>query len=231
MGYDDPVGKKIYTSPNGNSNEMVGYTIIGVVKNFNFESLRQNIAPLSLILGRSTGSASFKVQAKEIQSLVTQVENKWKAMAPGMPFHYRFLDDSFDEMYRSEQRIGRIILTFSILAIFVACLGLFGLATFMAEQRTREIGIRKVLGASVPGMVRMLSKDFLLLVFIAYLIAVPVAWYFMHSWLQDFAYRVPMSWWVFLLAGVLAAFIALVTVSFQAIKAALANPVKSLRTE
>jgi putative ABC transport system permease protein len=148
-----------------------------------------------------------------------------------MPFSYRFMDDSFAQMYKSEQRAGKIALIFSVLAIFIACLGLFGLATFIAEQRTKEIGVRKVLGASVPNLVSMLSKDFLKLVAIASLIAFPVAWWAMHKWLQDFAYRIRIEWWVFVLAAFIALLIALLTVSVQAIKAAVANPIKSLRTE
>jgi len=134
-------------------------------------------------------------------------------------------------MYREEQRVGKVALTFSLLAVLIACLGLFGLATYMAEQRTKEIGVRKVLGASVPNIVSMLSKDFLLLVLISFVIAVPVAWWGMNKWLQDFAYRINIGWWIFIVAGVIALLIALITVSFQAIKAAIANPVKSLRTE
>ena len=152
-------------------------------------------------------------------------------IAPSMPFSYRFLDDSFNEMYDAEQRVGKIALIFSIIAIAIACLGLFGLATFIAEQRTKEIGIRKVLGASVSGIVQLLSKDFVKLVAIAFIIAAPLGWYFMHKWLQDFVERINISWWIFLLAAALAIFIALATVSFQAIRAAIANPVKSLRTE
>jgi len=148
-----------------------------------------------------------------------------------MPFSYQFLDDSFDDMYREEQRVGKVALTFSLLAVLIACLGLFGLATYMSEQRTKEIGVRKVLGASVPNIVSMLSKDFLLLVLISFVIAVPVAWWGMNKWLQDFAYRINIGWWIFVVAGVTALLIALITVSFQAIKAAIANPVKSLRTE
>ena len=148
-----------------------------------------------------------------------------------MPFSYRFLDDSFDQMYRTEQRTGKLAMAFAILAILIACMGLFGLATYAAEQRIKEIGIRKVLGASVNNIVEMLSKDFLVLVLISSIIAFPLAWWAMHSWLQDFAYRISISWWVFLLAGAIALFIALATISFQAIKAAVANPVKSLRTE
>ncbi len=148
-----------------------------------------------------------------------------------MPFSYRFLDEAFDQMYRAEQRTGKIALIFSVLAIVIACLGLFGLATFMAEQRTKEIGIRKVLGATVNNVLTLLSKDFLKLVLIAFVVAAPVAWWGMNKWLQDFTYRTQISWWVFLLAGAAALVIALFTVSFQAIKAAITNPVKSLRTE
>jgi putative ABC transport system permease protein len=152
-------------------------------------------------------------------------------MAPGRAFRYRFMDESFNNMYSDEQRVGKIAFTFSLLAIIIACLGLFGLATYMAEQRTKEIGIRKVLGASVNGLIRLLSMDFLKLVLISFVLFAPFAWYFMHKWLQDFAYRIDITWWVFVVAGLLAMIIALITVSFQAIRAALANPIKSLRTE
>ncbi|MEO8712832.1 MAG: ABC transporter permease [Parafilimonas sp.] len=229
LGYDNPVRQKIYTTDR--DNKPISYNIIGVVKNFNFESLRQNIGPLCFRLDKNTGLTSFKVNTGNINSLVAQIQNKWKTMAPGLPFSYRFLDDSFNEMYRTEQRVGKIALTFSILAIFIACLGLFGLATFIAEQRTKEIGIRKVLGASVQGIVQMLSKDFIKLVAIAFVLAAPFAWWAMHAWLQNFAYRINIEWWVFTVAGFGALFIALITVSFQAIRAAIRNPVKSLRTE
>ena len=229
IGYKYPLGQKIYGTDN--NNKPVAYNIIGVVKNFNYESLRQNISALGFFLGNSKGFVSFKVNTGNINNLISQVENKWKAMAPTMPFSYRFMDDSFDEMYRSEQRVGKIAIIFSVLAILIACLGLFGLATFIAEQRTKEIGIRKVLGASVQGIVQLLSKDFVKLVVIAFIIAVPAGWFFMNKWLQDFVYRIHMSWWIFALAGITVLIVALVTVSFQAIKAALTNPVKSLKTE
>jgi len=230
IGSGDVIGKKIYTFPNQN-NTVVPLTIIGVVKNFHYESLKQTIGPLMMQLGRANAIASFKVNTSNIQSLVKEVEKKWTAMAPGRPFRYRFMDDSFNNMYRDEQRVGRIAFTFALLAILIACLGLFGLATYMAEQRTKEIGIRKVLGASVQGLIRLLSVDFLKLVLISFVFAAPFAWYFMNKWLQDFAYRIDITWWVFAVAGLLAIIIALVTVGFQAVKAALANPVKSLRTE
>jgi putative ABC transport system permease protein len=231
LGYNDPIGKKLYRVTGQAGEQVIGLNIIGVVHNFHFESLRQDIGPLCLGLGRSTWLAEFKINTANIRALLKQIESKWKVMASGMPFSYRFLDEGFDNMYRAERRTGKIALIFSILTILVACLGLFGLATFMAEQRTKEISIRKVLGLSIGGIVQLLSKDFLKLVLIAFVIAIPVASYFMNKWLMDFAYRINISWWVFATAGITALFIALLTVSFQAIKAAVANPVKSLRTE
>jgi putative ABC transport system permease protein len=229
LGHEDPIGKNIYR--NDNEGKQIIYTIIGVVKNFNFESLKQSIAPLSFFLKKSTGLASFKVTTSDMPGLLKLIEAKWKAMAPGMPYSYRFLDESFNEMYQNEQRVGKTALLFSIIAILIACLGLFGLAAFVAEQRTKEIGIRKVLGASVQGLVGLLSKDFIRLVLIAFLIAAPLAWYFMQKWLQDFEYRISINWTVFVAAGLIALFIAVATISFQAIKAAMANPVKNLRSE
>jgi len=231
LGYDDPVGKKIYTTDGNLPPSTLAYTIVGVVKNFHFESLRQGIGPLCFRLGNSSWTAAFKVASTDIRSLVRNIESKWKTMAPGYPFSYQFLDDAFDSMYRQEQRIGKIAIVFAVLAILIACLGLFGLATYMAEQRTKEIGVRKVLGASVRNITAMLSKDFVKLVLIAAVIAFPLAWWAMHLWLQDFAYRINISWWIFIVAAVIAFLIALVTVSFQAIRAAVANPVDSLRDE
>ncbi len=229
LGYPDPLGEKIYsTSPD---NKTIAFHIIGVVRNFNYENLHQSIGPLSLFLRNSPGLISFKVNTSNMNGLVKQVEGKWQALAPGMPFSYRFLDQSFDEMYRAEQRVGKIAMIFSVLAILIACLGLFGLATYIAEQRTKEIGIRKVLGASVQGIIRLLSKDFMKLVAISFVIATPIAWWFMSKWLNDFAYRIQIGWWVFAMAGFMALIIALGTVSFQAIRAAISNPVKSLRME
>ncbi len=230
LGYDDPIGKKIYTFTDNNGSK-TSFDIIGVVKNFHFESLRQNVGPMCMRLGNDRGLASFKIDPAKSKNLIAKIEGKWKSMAAGLPFSYRFLDDSFNEMYRNEKRIGQLAISFAVLAIFIACLGLFGLATYMAEQRTKEIGIRKVLGASVGNVVNMLSKDFIILVLIASVIAFPVAWWAMHNWLQDFAYRITIGWWIFFAAGAIAFLIAFITVSSQAIKAALANPVKSLRTE
>jgi putative ABC transport system permease protein len=228
LGYPDPIGKFVYRR---NGNETKAYHIIGVVKNFNYESLRQEVGPLCFLLEENPGAISFRISTANVSVLIGQIENKWKEMAPSMPFSYQFLDKSFDAMYRVEQRVGEIAMIFSILAIVIACLGLFGLATFIAEQKTKEIGIRKVLGASVQGIIRLLSGEFLKLVGISFVIAAPFAWWAMNTWLSDFAYRIMISWWIFAVAGLLALFIALLTVSFQAVRAALANPVKSLHSE
>jgi putative ABC transport system permease protein len=229
LGYEDPIGKKLYKVMGHQTQETVGKTIVGVVKDFHYESLREGIAPLCMELGVSTYFASFKVQADKIPGIVKTAESKWKAMAPGMPFSYRFLDESFSDMYRNESRVGKIAFIFSLLAIVIACLGLFGLATYMAEQRTKEIGVRKVLGATVGNIVTMLSKDFMRLVFISSIVAFPLAWWFMNKWLQDFAFRITIGWWVFLFAAIIAVLIALLTISFQAVKAAVANPVNALK--
>jgi putative ABC transport system permease protein len=230
LGYANPIGQKIYGSDDG-LGDTKPLEIIGVVKNFHFESIRQNVGPLSLRLGRNTGTASFKLRPGNTSEVINKAESLFKSMAGGVPFSYRFLDQAFDQMYRTEQRFGVIVMTFSILAIFIACLGLFGLAAYMAEQRTKEIGIRKVLGASVSSITQLLSRDFIILVVLSSVIAFPLAWWAMHSWLQDFSIRVDIKWWVFAVAFFAAVGIALVTVSFQAIRAALANPVKSLRSE
>jgi putative ABC transport system permease protein len=229
LGYEDPINKEIYASDD--NKKTYSFKVIGIVKNFNYASLRQSIGPLGLFLGSNTRFESCKVRTADISHLLAQVEEKWKALAPATPFNYQFLDDSFNDMYRSEQKIGKIVLTFSVLAILIACLGLYGLATFMAEQRTKEIGIRKTLGATSRAIAGMLSMDFIKLVLVAFVLAIPIGWYFMQKWLQDFAYRIEMNWWWFGIAGATAIFIALLTVSFQSFKAALANPVKSLRSE
>lgn len=225
------LNENIYGSSRTEQNKFEPFHVIGVVRDFNFASLRQKVGPLCFFLGKASWSTSFKIKPANAQDLIGQIETKWKSMAQGAPFSYSFLDQSFDNMYRAEQRVGKIAITFSILAIFIACLGLFGLATYIAEQRTKEIGIRKVLGAEITGIIGLLSKDFIKLVCIAALIAFPLGWFLMNRWLQDFEYRINIAWWVFLVAGLSAVLIALFTVSFQAIKAALMNPVKSLRTE
>ncbi|MFC5411003.1 ABC transporter permease [Larkinella bovis] len=231
FGFKDPIGKRLSRMMDNEGKVMKSYTVIGVVKNFHFESLRQNIGSVALFMEPNRGAISFRLNGQDIPAVVRQIEAKWRQLAPGMPFTYSFLEDSFDAMYRAEQRVGQIVLTFSVLAILIACLGLFGLAAFMAEQRTKEIGVRKVLGASTVSIIGLLSKDFLKLVLIAILIATPIAWYGMNQWLEDFAYKIDVPWWVFAVAGLVAVLIAFVTVSFQSIKAALTNPVKSLRAE
>ena len=206
--------------------------IVGVMKDFHFRSLQEVIKPLTMRIElRNLDLITVKVSPKNLSSTLAQIESKWKELIPNRPYNYYFLDEFFDRQYRSEQRFGKLFFNFAVLAIFISCLGLLGLASYSTLQRTREIGIRKVLGASVPGIVNLLSVDFLKLVTASFFIAMPLAWYFMHKWLQDFAYRIDISWWIFVLAGILAIMIAIATISFQAIKAAMSNPVKSLRSE
>lgn len=210
--------------------------IIGVVKDFHFESLHQTIRPLVFVLPPSASQGFYnfitiKVSAQNLDESLDIVKNTWQKFLPDLPYQYSFLDEKFAKLYDAEQKQETIFTTFACIAIFIACLGLFGLSAFTISQRVKEIGVRKVLGADVSTIVALLSKDFLKLVIIAAVIAFPIAWYAMHEWLQDFAYRINIQWWVFLLATITALLIALLTVGFQAIKAAIANPVKSLRTE
>jgi putative ABC transport system permease protein len=206
--------------------------IIGVMKDFHFRSLQEEIKPLSMrIEPDGCQLITVKVSAAKLPETIAAIEKKWNALIPARPFSYYFLDEFFDRQYQSEQRFGKLFLNFAVLAIIISCLGLLGLASYSTMQRTREIGIRKVLGASVPNIVNLLTKDFLKLVAIAIIVASPIAWFAMHKWLQDFAYRIPIAWWVFAIAAFLAVFIAVVTVSFQAIRAAVSNPSDSLRTE
>jgi putative ABC transport system permease protein len=181
--------------------------------------------------GTYWGNVIVRTEQGKTKQAIANMEKLYKKFNPGFPFKYYFTDDEIAKNYKSEQTVSKLSRYFAFLAIFISCLGLFGLVTFTAEQKTKEIGIRKVLGASVTGIVQMLSKDFLKLVLIAAVIAFPVAWWTMHKWLMDFAYRVDIGWWIFPAAGVIAVLIALMTISFQSIKAAIANPVKSLRTE
>ncbi len=206
--------------------------IIGIVKNFHFKSLHDKIGPVALHLSSErVGSISVRIRPQNIAATMGFLEQQWHALTSNTPFEYSFLDDNFAKFYQTEEKLGQIFKVFSILAIFIACLGVFGLVSFATEQRTKEIGIRKVLGATVAGIVHLLSKEFMKLVLIANLLAVPIAWYAMDRWLQNFAYRVEVGWWIFALAGGLALLIALLTVSTQALKAALANPVEALRYE
>jgi putative ABC transport system permease protein len=228
LGFTDPLNKILYRA----DNEVIKpFTIIGVVKDFNFNSLRENISPVVMHLNKDNGSLAIRVQGSNLPALINQIKNTWDKLAPATQLEYSFMDADFEATYRTEQRMGQLFIIFTTLAIIIACLGLFGLSAYAAEQRTREIGIRKVLGASIPVLVKMLSVDFIKLVIIAILIATPLAWFIMQNWLQDFAYRISIAWWILAVAAVTAILIALVTIGFQALKAALTNPVKSLRTE
>lgn len=225
LGLEKALGQRI-------ENGWQKFTVIGVLKDFNFESMKQQVTPLCLVLGQYNSSiVSVKISGSDTREVISYIKSLWKGFSPDQPFRYTFLDESFANMYADVQRTGRIFTSFAILAIIIACLGLFALSAFMAEQRTKEIGIRKVLGASIRSITAMLSKDFLRLILIAIVIASPIAWWAMVKWLEDFAYRISIGWNFFAIAGVAALLIALFTVSFQAIKAAIANPVKSLRTE
>ena len=224
----DPIGQEI-SNFGDTGDDLQVWNIVGVVKDFNFESLRQTIEPLALFIGEAPGFVCLRLRTDDCPGFVNRLEANWNEMAPGQPFSYNFMDESFDRMYNAEQRIGSIVGTFAFLAIFIACIGLIGLSTFIAQQRTKEIGIRKVLGASTAGLVQLLSRDFVKLVLLALVIAVPLAWWAMNSWLQSFAYRIDLNLGIFALAALLAVVIAILTVSLQSIKAALANPVDSLR--
>ncbi|MEO1258197.1 MAG: ABC transporter permease [Bacteroidota bacterium] len=226
----DPIGQVI-SNYGENPDDIDKFEVIGIIKDFNFESLRQNIEPLALFLGEPRGFLTMRLHTENIPEFINTLQSNWNEMAPAQPFTYNFMDERFDRIYRTEQRIGNIIGTFAFLAILIACIGLIGLSTFMAQQRTKEIGIRKVLGASTAGLVSMLSRDFLKLVGLALILAVPVSWWALNKWLQSFAYRIDIGWSVFALAGTIAIAIAFLTVSFQSIRAAVANPVGSLRSE
>ena len=224
------VGKQILW---GNDADTMYYvTIVGVAKDFHFTSLRNEIKPFAFV-NNSNRAANFtiKLSIDNVQSSITKIENTWKKFMAERAFEYYFLDETFANLYQSEDRFQKVLISLVILGIIIACLGLLGLATFSAQQRVKEIGVRKVLGASIPQVVALLSKDFLKLVLIALVLAIPVAWYLMNEWLKDFAYRVNIEWWIFLVAAIIAIIIAFITISTQAIKAAIANPVKSLRTE
>lgn len=226
------IGTIIYSKqPN---QEPESFEIVGIMKDFNFNSLHENVKPMLLRFNDKDEYLSnliVNVNSANHKSLLKKIENIWKKNLPNAPFEYSFLEVEVQKQYESEITLSNIINAFTVIAIFISCLGLFGLATFSAENRRKEIGIRKVLGASVSGITSLLSKDFIKLIVIAIIIATPIAWWAMNKWLQAFAFRITISWWMFAIAGLLAIFIAMLTVSFQAIKAAVANPIKSLRTE
>ncbi|MES1218969.1 MAG: FtsX-like permease family protein, partial [Bacteroidota bacterium] len=232
-GWDEPIGKKIQFGRDTAGNPTV-YEVVGVVKDFNIYSLQHKIEPLILHLPQQTyekDNLYVRISKKNVSAALKYTEAVYKKFDASNPFEYNFLDQNFARQYESEKTQGSLLITFTILAICIACLGLFGLITFTAEQRRKEIGVRKVLGSSVSGIVLLLAKDLLKLVLIAIVIATPIAWTFMNKWLQDFAYRINIVWWIFGIAGFIALAIAFVTMSYQALKAAMANPVKSLRTE
>jgi putative ABC transport system permease protein len=227
---NEAIGKKLYFDWREDSYE---YHVVGVVKDFHFQDLRVPIAPYAFFLNNQPLYSYLLVHAKagNVSELLSSIGKTWSSLNPNEPFEYSFLDEDFQKNYKTEDRRAAMVAFFTTIAILISCLGLFGLAAFGAEQRTKEIGIRKVLGASVGNIVGLLSKDFLKLVVIALFIAAPIGGYFMNKWLQDFAYRIEIGWWMFAVAGIFAILIAFATISLHAMKAALTNPTKNLRTE
>jgi putative ABC transport system permease protein len=223
----DAIGKE-FTDSNENPQKR---KVIGVVKDYHFSSLKEAITPLALIIRNDHRVAAIRLAAGNPEPALAAIQQIYTEVAPQYPFAYTFLDDSFAQLYKTEKKQAQLITVFSILAIFVACLGLLGLAAYTTEQRRKEIGIRKILGASVSGIVSLLSLSFLKLVLLANLVAWPLAWYAMHQWLQNFTYRVDIEWSIFMVSGLIALLIAIFTISFQAIKVAIANPVNALRDE
>lgn len=223
LGLKDAVGQRV-------QNWQV-YSVIGVIEDFHFESLKQNIEPLALVVGHSPNIISVKVEASEMQGAIESISKVWKEFAPNQPIRYGFLDQAYARMYDDVKRMGRIFTSFAIFAIIVACLGLFALSAFMVEQRGKEISIRQVLGASVNSIFGLLTFNFMKLVLISLLIAIPISWYLMQEWLKDFAYKTEITWQAFLVAGIMAIIVAMATISYQSISAALSNPIKSLRSE
>jgi len=208
------------------------WEIIGMAENFHFQSMRNQIEPLIFMLNpQYTGAGFARIESDKIQQTLGEIETLYQTFNPGFPFNYRFMDQRYEQLYRSEVRIGELSKYFAIFAIVISCLGLFGLSAFTAEKRTREIGIRKVLGATVAGLVLLLSREFTRLVLVSMVLAVPIAWWLMNQWLSNYAYRTELSWWLFGMAGITALLVAWITVSWQSVKAAMMNPVKSLRTE
>jgi putative ABC transport system permease protein len=233
IGWKDPLGKTM-TYPGNNYQR---FKIIGIVKDFDVASIRNMMIPFALFHSSSKTymmGVSYlfaNVDAKNTKKILSEMEDKWKQVAPAVPFDYSFLDKNFEAMYTDDQRLGNVFGIFTVLSIFVGCLGLFGLSVYTAERRKKEIGVRKVLGASVGRLVNLLSREFVRLVLVAAIIAFPIAWWAMNKWLEDFVYKITIEWWVFALAAMLALLIAMLTIGFQALRAATANPVKSLRTE
>jgi putative ABC transport system permease protein len=225
LGWKDPIGKQLFKGTRR-------FTVIGVVRDFHMQSLRDEIKPLFLSYGPTLfRRLGLKIRGENLPETLAFMEKTWKQFVPEKPFEFMFIDENINQMYGKEQKVGQLVGMFALLAIVVACLGLFGLVAFTAEQRTKEIGIRKVLGASVRSIVLLLSTEFARLVLIANLIAWPVAYFLVDDWLQNFSYRVDVAWWEFALSGMIALLIALGTVGYQALRAAVANPVEALRNE
>lgn len=220
----DPIGKRI-------TNYGDVWEVIGVVENFHFESLKKNIEPLCLVLGHSPDIVSVKIASADLHGTIEEITKIWKRFAPHQPIRYTFLDERYSVMYDDVKRMGRIFISFAVFALSVACLGLFALSAFMVEQRSKEISIRLILGASMKSIFNLLTNNFVKLVFISFVIATPVAWYVMQKWLEDYVYRIDISWDMFIIAGLMALVIAMLTVSYQSIKAALVKPVNNLRSE
>lgn len=223
FGFKNPVGERIMT--------WEVFTVIGVVEDFNFESMKGEIGPLAFVRGGWGSIAAVKVKTEDMAGMITQVASVWDRVMPHQPIRYTFLDESYARMYDDVQRMGRIFASFAVLAIVVACLGLFALSAFMVEQRNKEISIRLVLGASVNSIFRLLTQNFVMLVLISFVVAAPLAWYLMQEWLKDYAYRIDITWDVFALSGLLSVLVALVTVSYQSVRAAMVNPATRLRSE
>jgi putative ABC transport system permease protein len=237
FGFDSPeksIGKMLYWHPWGarNPDSLKTGQVIGVVKDFNYKSLYDKVEPAVLqIFPGAAWKVAVKINTANAANTIDKIGTVWKSFSRDYPLEYKFLDENFEQMYNSEDKLKTLLWIFTLIAIFIGCIGLFGLTAYAAERRRKEIGIRKVLGATTQGLVLLLSRDFIKLVLISLVIASPIAWYFMNKWLENFAYKIPVSWWTFVLTGLIAVCIAFITVSFQAIKAAMANPVKSLRAE
>jgi putative ABC transport system permease protein len=221
LGLDRPVGQVITS--------WSSWKVIGVVKDFNFESLTSNVGPLCLIIANSPWVVSVRVNTSEISGVINSITDLWDQFCPNETIRYSFLDESFEAMYSDVKRTGRIIMSFAFLAIIIACLGLFALSSYMIEQRRREISIRLVMGASLISIYKLLTRNFLIMVAISFIVAVPLAWYIMHKWIENYAYRIQITWDMFLLAGLIGILIAILTISYQSIKAAYTNPVDKLR--
>jgi putative ABC transport system permease protein len=223
LGFKKSVGERIQN--------WTHYTVIGVIEDFHFESMKGEIRPLALVYGTGGSIVSVKVRANDMEGMIQALTDKWNVFMPHQPIRFTFMDESYERMYADVQQMGRVFTSFSILAIIVACLGLFALSSYMVEQRSKEISIRLVLGASVKSIFRLLTQNFVKLVTISFVIAGPLAWYMMSKWLEDYTYKTDITWDVFILAGLISVVIALFTVSYQSLQAALANPSNSLRSE